>query len=252
MSKKILVVASNYGVWNEELQAPWDILTDAGHDLTICTPLGKKPLPLAVSVDPDFIDPIQNYKVNIPYACNRMKALISSDVWDNPLHIEKSDMNGYDAIIMVGGLGADIDLANNPHLHRLIREAYDSKKIIGSICFSVAALVFTRNLKNKHRSIVYGKKIAAHPREWDFKSAVTYELYGATEDNAGTNVITPAFLIPLHDIAIDAVGPEGKVFADPKTNRDKPCVIYDWPFITACSVESSIAYGQKIAEVLAS
>ena len=74
MSKKILVVASNYGVWNEELQAPWDILTDAGHALTICTPLGKKPLPLAVSVDPDFIDPIQNYKVNIPYACNRMKA----------------------------------------------------------------------------------------------------------------------------------------------------------------------------------
>ena len=37
---KILVIASNYGVWAEELQAPWDALNRAGHRLTLATYLG--------------------------------------------------------------------------------------------------------------------------------------------------------------------------------------------------------------------
>lgn len=31
MNKKILFVASNYDVWAEELQAPWDALKKARH-----------------------------------------------------------------------------------------------------------------------------------------------------------------------------------------------------------------------------
>jgi putative intracellular protease/amidase len=43
---KVLVLATNYGSWGEELQAPWDALNEAGHDVTLATPLGKKPLPI--------------------------------------------------------------------------------------------------------------------------------------------------------------------------------------------------------------
>ena len=250
MSKKIMVVASNYGVWNEELQAPWDILKDAGYNLTICTPTGRKPLPLLISVDPDFVDPIQNYKVNTSESCRRMKELIGGDVWNNPLKIAQADMSNFDAIVMVGGLGADLDLANNPHLHKLILDAYNADKLVCAICFSVAALIFTRNPDNQNKSIIYGKKITAHPRDWDFKDNVTYQLYNATEENSGTDLVSPGFILPLQDIAEDAVGPEGKVIADPDTSRADPCVVYDFPFITGCSVESSIAYGRKIAEVL--
>jgi putative intracellular protease/amidase len=249
-NKKVLVVASNYGVWNEELQAPWDILREAGHQLTIATPQGKKPLPLAISVDPDFVDPVQKYKVNTPEACRRMKELIASDEWASPLRIANAKMADYDAIVLVGGLGADLDLANNPALHKLLLEGYDTNKLLCAICFSVAALVFTRDPKNKFRSVLYGKRITAHPRAWDFTDTVSYELYNAAEDNPGTDVITPGFLIPLQDVATDAVGPEGMCFSDPNTNRENPSVVYDSPFITGCSVESSIAYGRKIVEVL--
>ena len=79
MAKKILVAATNYGVWGEELQAPWDILNKAGHDLTLCTHRGIKPLPLAISVDPTFNDPIQNYQVNPPDVCARIKELAKGD-----------------------------------------------------------------------------------------------------------------------------------------------------------------------------
>lgn len=251
MSKKILFVASNYGVWNEELQAPWDILHGAGHELSMATPQGKKPLPLAISVDPEFVDPIQKYKVNTPHACSRMKDLLAGDVWDRPFKLQDVHMDGYDALVMVGGLGADIDLANNPELHRLILEGYATDKLICAICFSVAALIFTRDPENSYRSVIYGRKITAHPRAWDFKADVSYELYMANDDNRGTDVITPGFLLPLQDIAVDAVGPRGHVAADPQTGREHPSVVYDHPFLTGCSVESSIAYGDKIKAVLA-
>ena len=55
-SKKVIILATNYGTWGEELQAPWDALNKSGFDVTLSTPLGKKPLPLTVSVDPDFVD----------------------------------------------------------------------------------------------------------------------------------------------------------------------------------------------------
>ena len=75
MSKKILVCASNYGFWGEELQAPWDALSEAGHKVTLATPKGKKPLPLKISVDPDFVDIVQNYKTNPKEVCDRIKEL---------------------------------------------------------------------------------------------------------------------------------------------------------------------------------
>ncbi len=250
-TKRVLVIASNYGVWNEELQAPWDILKKAGHQLTLATPQGKKPLPLAASMDPEFVDPIQKYKVNDPYACKRMRELLASGEFDNPIKIADARIEDYDAIVMVGGLGADLDLANNPALHKLILDGIEAGRLVCAMCFSVGALVLTRDPNNNYRSVVFGKNITAHPRDWDFRADTSYELFGATPDNCGTNLVSPGFIIPLNDIADDAVGPNGHVAADPKTNREHPSVVYDHPFITGCSVESSIAYGNKIAEVLA-
>ena len=81
MAKKVLIAATNYGVWAEELQAPWDILKRAGHSVTLTTPQGKKPLMLAVSVDSTFMDPIQHYPTNPPEVCERSKELQRGDDW---------------------------------------------------------------------------------------------------------------------------------------------------------------------------
>jgi len=42
------------------------------------------------------------------------------------------------------------------------------------------------------------------------------------------------------------------VISPPETTRDHPCAHYDHPFVTALSVESSQAFGEKFAEVLRS
>lgn len=254
MKKKVLIAATNYGSWGEELQAPWDVLKNAGYKVTLTTPLGKKPLPLKVSVDPDFVDPVQKYKTNPPEVCRRIKELVDGDEWAHPIKFKDAKMSDYDAIVLTGGLGAMIDMCNNYNLHKLIMDAYKSNKLIGSLCYAVATLVFTRNPLNNHKSIIYGKKVTAHPRAWDFYGPdfdFTYDLYGATPDNKGTDVHTPGFLWPLEDLVMDAVGPDGQCIANASASREMPEVAYDWPFVTGTSVESSIAYGEKIAEVLA-
>lgn len=250
MAKKVLICATNYGTWAEELQAPWDILNREGFEVTLTTPRGKKPLPLAVSVDPSFVDPILKAKVNPKEVCDRSKELADSNAWDNSIKFADAEMKNYDALVLTGGLGAMLDMANNPALHKLILDAFNQNKLIGALCYSVATLVFTRNPKNGFKSVIYGKRVCAHPREWDFDFDLTYDLYKPTADNKGTDVATPGFLYPLEDIARDAVGPDGECIGDEKASRDKPRVVFDWPFITGNSVESSIAYGKKVAEVL--
>ena len=250
---KVIVLATNYGTWGEELQAPWDALNKAGHDVTLATPLGKKPLPLVVSVDPDFVDPIINFNVNPPKVCDRIKELTDGDEWANPIKFSDAKMEDYDAIVLTGGLGAMIDMCNHWHVHRLIMDAYRSDKLIGALCYAVTTLVFLRDPENDNKSIIYGKRIAAHPAAWDFYGPewdFTYGLYGATEDNKGTDVHTPGFLWPIEHLVRDAVGPDGECVARESANRDDPEVVYDWPFVTGTSVESSIAYGEKIVQVL--
>jgi putative intracellular protease/amidase len=251
---KVVVLATNYGSWGEELQAPWDIIKAAGHQVTLATPLGKKPLPLKISVDPDFFDPIIQFHTNPPEVCKRIKELVDGKEWENPLAFKAVDMKNFDAVVLTGGLGAMIDMCNNWNAHKIILDAYKSNKLIGALCYAVTTLVFIRNKDNQNRSIIYGKKITAHPAAWDFYGPdfdSTYELYGATPDNKGTDVHTPGFLWPIEHLVRDAVGPNGTCVANAKANRDHPEVAYDWPFVTGTSVESSIAYGKKIVEVLA-
>jgi putative intracellular protease/amidase len=250
---KVLMIATNYGSWAEELQAPWDACKKAGFEVTLATPKGKKPLPFKISIDPNFVDPVQNVKTNPEWVCDRCKELVDGDEWANPKKFTEVNMDDYDAIVLTGGPGANLDMANCWELHQLIMRAYKTGKIVAALCYAVSTLVFCRDPENDYKSIIWGKRITAHPRAWDFYGpgmAMVYDVYGATEDNKGTDVITPGFPWPVEDLVRDAVGPNGACIARINANREDPQVYYDHPFITGTSVESSIAYGDKIVEVL--
>ena len=251
MSKKVLMLASNLGLWGEELQAPWDALKKAGHELTLATERGITPLPMILSMDPEFVDPVQQYNVNPQEVVDRIKQILETGEWDNPIKFADAKMADYDAIVAVGGPGSPLDISGNAKVHRLMEEAYKDDKIIGALCYAVGAYVWARNADNDGNSIIYGKKVVAHPREWDFTGDLPYPLYGATPENPGTDVVTPGFVYPLAVVVEHAVGPNGQVLSDPTANREKPSVMYDFPFVTGLSVESSIAFGDKMVEVLA-
>ena len=250
MSKKVLMLASNYGLWAEELQAPWDALRKAGFDVTLATRTGKTPLPHMLSMDPNMIDPVQNYNVNPKEVVDRVIEILKTGEWDHPKTLDEVKMDDYDALVVIGGPGSVLDLVGNHRVHNLLLKAYKSGKWIGAICYAVGSLVWARDPDNGDRSIIYGRRVTAHPREWDFTFDIGYPLFGATEDNKGTDIVTPGFAFPLKPVIDDAVGLYGEVFADPTSNRQKPQVVVDKPFITALSVESSIEFGRKLVEKL--
>lgn len=251
MSKKVLVIASNLGLWAEELQGPWDELKKAGYDLTLATEQGCTPLPLQFSMDPSFFDPAVKAYQNPPEIVERCTQLLTSGEWDRPIKIADANMDDYDAIVIVGGPGAPLDLTGNPKIHRLLEQAYASEKLMGALCYAVGCFVWARRPEDG-KSVIWGKTVTAHPREWDFTGPLPYKLWHATPDNPGTDLVTPGFVYPLSPIVRDAVGPDGKVLSDPTTTRFKPQVAYDWPFVTALSLESSKAFGEKLVEVLSS
>ena len=251
MGRKILTIASNYGLWAEELQAPWDALKKAGHELTLATYNGMTPLPFKLSMDPDFIDPMLNIPMNPPELISRVNEILDAGEWSDTIKIADANMDDYDNLLLVGGPGAAVDMAGNQFVHKLILAAYKSDKIIGALCYAVAALAFTRDPDNNNKSVIYGKCITAHPHAWDFDVDVVYDVVRATPENPDMKLKTSGFLFPLQYMAEDAVGPDGKVISDEKANRNKPCIAWDRPFVTGLSVESSSAFGNKLVEVLA-
>jgi putative intracellular protease/amidase len=251
MSKRILMIASNYGVWAEELQAPWDALKNAGHELVLATYKGITPLPMEVSLDPDFVDPKQGYRMNPAEVIQRVNEILDTGEWANPIKIADAKMSDYDAIVLIGGPGAAFDIAGNVTVHNLLAEAYQSHKLIGAICAAVSTLAFARR-PGSQRSLIYGKRVTAHPRAWDFDFPMNYALARTTPENKCADLITPGFTLPVEYLVIDAVGDPAKVVADENANRENPHAIWDKPFVTALSVESSILFGQRLVEVLAS
>jgi putative intracellular protease/amidase len=248
---KILMIASNYGLWAEELEAPWDALKQAGHDLTLATYRGRTPLPGILSMDPDFVDPQQHIHMDTPELITRINEILDTGEWGSPIKTEDARMDDYDALVIVGGHGCALDIAGNGLVHSLVLQAYRTGKTIGALCYAVAALAFTRDPDNGYKSVIYGKSVTAHPHAWDFTGPLGYDLVRATPENPSLNLVTSGFVFPLQYMVEDAVGPDGVVHSDPTTSRENPSVVWDAPFVTALSVESSEAFGAKLVEVLA-
>ena len=117
--KKILIIASNYGVWAEELQGPWDALRKAGHEATLATYLGSTPLPGKISMDPEFVDPMQKVKMNPPELLARINEILDDGEWSSPIRVADAEMDDYDALVVVGGAGSALDVAGSGLVHRI-------------------------------------------------------------------------------------------------------------------------------------
>jgi len=250
VGKKVLFIASNYGLWGEELQAPWDILKAAGYELTLATYRGITPLPNKMSMDPDFIDPMQGVAMNPKETLDRINEILDTGEWDHPIKTADANMDDYDALVMVGGAGSALDIVGNMDVHKLILQAAKSDKVVGGLCYAVGALAFTRDAENGNKSVVHGKRMVAHPHAWDFTGPHPYECVRATEDNPGIRLVTNGFLFPLQPLMEDAAGDASFVRSDPTASRANPQTEYDHPFVTGLSVESSSAYGHKLVEAI--
>lgn len=277
--KHVLFVISEWGYWGEEVIGPLRACDQAGYEVTFVTPTGARPTPLAVSMDPDYVDPPLGRSVTTPDMAAATRALHESDRLDKPVSladwvparpypssatylrdmeayhdridaIVAHELPAYDALVIAGGSGAMVDLANNSRLHELILGFVALGRPVAAECYGVAALAFARDLREK-RSIIAGRHVTGHPLEYDYADGTGFEgphaLDGSnTGFGQGWVNFGPPFY-PLEHILRDAVGPTGQFIGNV---GHRTSVIVDYPFITSRSTASSVECGRALVDVL--
>jgi putative intracellular protease/amidase len=266
MSRRILVILTELGYWGEELLGPLETFDQAGYEVDIATPKGKRPHALPVSMDPDYIDPPLGRSVTTPEVAEKVRLLDGSDRLDNPVNLStwlpqrpyrsapdflrlqeeyfaevdriRDEIAGrYDAILIVGGSGAIVDLANNQRVQDLVLMFYGLDKPVAAECYGVATLAFARD-QDDRRSIIRGKHVTGHCIEYDYEDGTGYL---GIDYNFGS----PPY--PLEYILRDATAPDGEYHGNV---GHKTSVIVDYPFITGRSTPDSYLTGEKVVEVL--
>lgn len=273
--RKILCLLSEWGYWGEELIGPIESFDAAGYDVDFCTPTGKRPNAIAVSWDPEFVDPA----LGRPVTSQEMAAKVL--LWDDPtkpegkrlenpinmselmpdqpytsspnsvraleaynraLEASAKTLEKYDALLIVGGSGPVVDLVNNSRVHDIILTFYRTGRPIGAECYGVTCLAFARDPQDR-KSIIRGKHVTGHCLEYDYKDGTAFmKARGEFLDfNMG-----PA-PYPLEYILRDATGPNGAYIGN--FGHDTS-VIVDYPFITGRSTPDSYMTGQKMIEAL--
>ncbi len=266
MSKRILVVLSEYGYWGEELVGPVEAFDKRGYQVTFMTPTGKRAQALPPSLDAEYIDPPLGRSVTTRDMARRAAELDASDRLDDPLSLqdlvperpyysalnhlrELEDYNrrldsaladlasGFDALVIVGGSGPIVDLANNERLHEVVIAFAAADKPILAECYGVAVLAFARDLEDR-ASLLWGKHVTGHPKEYDYKDGTGFI-------GVDFNMGPPPY--PLEYILRDATGPDGAFHGNVGKETS---VIVDFPFVTARSTPDSILGGEKLVETL--
>jgi putative intracellular protease/amidase len=268
--KRVLFVISEWGYWGEELVGPLEHCEKAGYEITFVTPTGQEPTALSVSMDPNFVDPPLGRGVVSQDMAAKTRTVVESDRLKEPRNLAEwfptraypsspqylRDMEAYykrldalrekeltqfDALVIVGGSGAMVDLANNQRVHDLVLGFVQLDKPIAAECYGVSCLAFARDFREK-KSILWGKHVTGHPVDYDYLDGTGFEGQPAV---AGANFGPPFY--PLEFILRDATGPDGAFIGNV---GHETSVIVDYPFITSRSTASSLECGRLLVEVL--
>lgn len=244
-----------------------------GYEVKFCTPAGRRPNAIPDSMDSDFFDPSLMRSVTSPEMAARVREIDDPSTWqgkrlDNPvslaawfperpyysssqfvrllenynwdLELAERRVQHYDVLLIVGGSGVLVDLANNQRVHNLILAFLRADKPVGTECYGAACLPFARDM-NRRESIIRGKHVTG--TAWSTTRMAPLSLNHAVASSTSTWA-TP---YPLEFILRDATGPDGGYhgnFGHPTS------VIVDYPFITGRSTPDSVRAGQKMIEVL--
>ncbi len=273
--RRILALLSEWGYWGEELIGPLEEFDRAGYATVFCTPTGRRPNAITVSMMPEYIDPPLGRSVTSPEMAAKVAAMDDPETaagrrlaapvsladwyperpyWADPqfvrrmelyhLHRDAADarLTEYDALLIVGGSGPIVDLVNNQRVHDLILGFHRADKPIAAECYGVACLAFARSVEDR-LPIIRGKRVTGHCLEYDYQDGTGFMK--ARGEFLDFNMGPPPY--PLEYILRDATGPDGAFIGN---FGHATSVIVDYPFITGRSTPDAYLTGRKLIEVL--
>lgn len=161
MKKKVLMIVTSHkslggtgkstGLYLSELAHPYEVLEEAGCEITLASPKGG-----VAPIDPDSL-------------CAEFErfALLATNT--KALYTMRAE--NFDAFVIVGGHGTMWDLAFNSDINRILPRAFALGKIIAAVCHGPVALT---QLKLPDGSFVLkNKKVTGFTNEEEFAMGLT-------------------------------------------------------------------------------
>ena len=137
------------GFWLEEFAAPYYVLREAGHTVTLASPKGGQPPLDPKSDSPDFqTEATKRFKVD-----SEAQAELAST-----RKLDEIDPAKFDAVFYPGGHGPLWDLADSAASRTIIEQTIQAGKPVALVCHAPAVL---RDVTNEDGSpLVRGKRVA--------------------------------------------------------------------------------------------
>jgi putative intracellular protease/amidase len=124
------------GYWAEELVAPFQAFTEAGHQVVVATPGAVEPVVDQGSLAAEANGGQEN-------ADALREAIEGIEQLRSPVSLQQVDLTAYDAVFYPGGHGPMEDLAVDADSARLLVQTLEAGKPLGIVCHAPAALLAT-------------------------------------------------------------------------------------------------------------
>jgi putative intracellular protease/amidase len=112
-----------------ELSRTYYVFQANGFEVEVASPLGGQP---PVVIDEDDMKEFDYAFLNDKIAQQKVS---------NSIALKDVKPEDYEAVFFVGGKGAMFDFPQNKHIQSLVRDYYETGKVIGAVCHGPAALV---------------------------------------------------------------------------------------------------------------
>jgi putative intracellular protease/amidase len=190
---EILFVAADHGVWGSELTLAMKVFEAAGYEVRVATLTGRAPMFLPVSLNEKFEDPtwgagwvapgeaelawrVQKLLFDdeskgrivkldglIPHRPQAKDGITAKQKYEKDLGAGLQTLANVRGVVVPGGTGAIIDLADNSQLEAILEMTHDAGNPIIGICYGVLALLYAQD-----GAMMKGASLTIHNRADDF------------------------------------------------------------------------------------
>lgn len=148
--KRVLLIAANaaispitewpVGFWWSELTHPYWEFTEAGYEVEIRSPEGGALAADSYSDPEDASGYSAHDLISLGFKRSPTHAAMLADTAD----ISNVDISAYDALFVTGGQSPMITFRGHAVMQQLVRDFYESKKVVALVCHGTCLLLETR------------------------------------------------------------------------------------------------------------
>lgn len=181
IQKRILLLVSSVdemgisgkqtGTWFHEVAAPYYLLTKAGFEVVFVSPNGGDA-------------PIDLLSMKEPFTSEYTKQFLNDDVaifaLQNTRQLNNINYDTFDALFVPGGYGLLWDLASNSLVIKMVKDFYESNRLIAMVCHAPAILRDVK--KSDGEYLVKGVELTGFKNKEDDEIELSRHLLFSLED----------------------------------------------------------------------